>query len=208
MLFHPLHRTSALGTTRAALVCLLATSAMVSAAKAEAAPTFAISQAGSSIKFFVSASMSVSGTFKTWDATLAFASTDVSTGVLDIKIQAGSVDTGSGMKDRTLKGEDFFDVANSPLIRFHSTSITTTGPGTFEMLGDFTIRGVTKPEKLLLTVSGAGTGSGAIKGTMSFNRKDYGINGSIPLVHIADRVDVTVDLKATRVSGPALALRK
>jgi hypothetical protein len=57
-------------------------------------------------------------------------------------------------------------------------------------------------------VSGAGTGSGTIKGTMSFNRKDYGINGSIPLVHIADRVDVTVDLKATRVSGPALTLRK
>jgi polyisoprenoid-binding protein YceI len=208
MLFHTLQRMSALGTTRAALVCLLATSAMTAAAKAEAAPTFAISQAGSSIKFFVSASMSVSGTFKTWDATLAFASTDASTGVLDIKIQAGSVDTGSGMKDRTLKGEDFFDVANSPQIRFHSTSITSTGPGTFEMLGDFTIRGVTKPEKLMLTVSGAGTGSGTIKGTMSFNRKDYGINGSIPLVHIADRVDVTVDLKATRVSGPALTLRK
>jgi polyisoprenoid-binding protein YceI len=207
MLFRILHRVSTLDVARAALVCLLALSAPISV-RAQTAPTFAISQAGSSIKFFVSASMSVSGTFKTWDATLTFASNDASTGVLDITIQAGSVDTGSGLKDRTLKGEDFFDVANSPVIKFHSTSITPTGPGTFEMLGDFTTRGVTKPEKLMLTVSGAGTGSGAIKGTMSINRKDYGINGSIPLVRIADRVDVTVDLKARRVSGPALTLTK
>ena len=72
------------------------------------------------------------------------------------------------------------------------------------MDGDFTIRGVTKPEKLTLTVTGAGTGSGTIKGTMAFNRKDYGINGQIPLVRIADEVDVTMDLKVTRTSGPPL----
>ena len=208
MLSHALNRISALGAARAALLCLLASSAMMAACEAQTAPVFEISQAGSSVKFFVSASMSVTGTFDKWNATLTFTSNVASTGVLDTKIQAASVDTGSGLKDSTLKGEDFFDVANSPVITFHSTSITSTGPNTFEMVGDFTIRGVTKPQKLMLTVSGAGTGSGNIKGTMSFNRKDYGINGSIPLVRIADRVDVNVDLKATRVSGPALTLSK
>ena len=208
MLFRALHRMSAPAVARAALLCLLASPATMTAANAQTAPVFEISQAGSTVKFFVSASMSVSGTFDKWNATLTFTSNNASTGVLDIKIQAASVDTGSGLKDSTLKGEDFFDVANSPTISFHSTSITPTGPGTFDMVGDFTIRGVTKPQKLMLTVSGAGTGSGDIKGTMSFNRKDYGINGSIPLVHIADRVDVTVDLKARRVSGPALTLTK
>ena len=84
----------------------------------------------------------------------------MSTGVLDLKIQAASVDTGSGMKNRKLKGKDFFDVDHSPLITFHSTKIAQTGPNTFEVDGDFTIRGVTKPEKLTLTVSGVGTGSG------------------------------------------------
>jgi len=208
MLFHALHRMCALGAARVALLCLLASSAATTAGEAQTTPVFAVSPQGSTIGFFVSASVSVKGTFDKWNATLTFASNDASTGVLDIKIQAGSVDTGSGMKDSTLKGEDFFDVARNPLITFRSTRIVQTGPATFEMDGDFTIRGVTKPEKLTLTVSGVGTGSGDIKGTMSFDRKDYGINGSIPLVRIADRVDVTVDLKVRRVSGPALTLTK
>ena len=44
-----------------------------------------------------------------------------------------------------------------------------TGPTTFDVPGTFTIRGVSKPETLPLTVSGVGTGSGTIKGTMAFD---------------------------------------
>ncbi len=73
---------------------------------------------------------------------------------------------------------------------------------------DFTIRGVTKPETLTLTVSGKGTGSGAIKGTMAFDRKDYGMNSGIPFIKVADRVEVTVDLKGKRVSGPPLVFKR
>jgi polyisoprenoid-binding protein YceI len=94
------------------------------------------------------------------------------------------------------------------LITFKSTKIVQTGPDTFEVDGNFTIRGVTKPEKLTLTVSGAGTGSGEIKGTMAFDRKDYGMNSGIPFIRIADRVEVTVDLKGKRVSGPPLELKQ
>jgi len=79
-------------------------------------------------------------------------------------------------------------------------------PLNFEVDGDFTIRGVTKPEKLSLVVFGYGTGTGEIKGTMAFDRKDYGINGSIPFIKIADRVEVTVNLKAKRTSGPPVKL--
>jgi polyisoprenoid-binding protein YceI len=74
--------------------------------------------------------------------------------------------------------------------------------------GNFTIRGVTKPETLTLTVSGEGTGSGEVKGTMAFDRKDYGMNKGIPLVKIADRVEVTVDLVAKRTSGPPVVLKQ
>jgi polyisoprenoid-binding protein YceI len=49
---------------------------------------------------------------------------------LDIKIQAATVDTGSGMKNGKLKSKDFFDVDNNPLITFHSTKVEQTGPDT------------------------------------------------------------------------------
>jgi len=50
-------------------------------------------------------------------------------------------------------------------------------------------------------VSGKGTGLGEVKGTMAFDRKEYGMNSGIPCIKIADRVEVTVDLKVDRVSG-------
>ena len=132
----------------------------------------------------------------------------MSSGVLDIKIEADSVDTGSGMKNNKLKSKDFFDVKQNPYITFHSSKIVQTGPDTFEVDGDFTIRGVSKTEKLTLKVEGHGTGSAAISGTMAFDRKQYGMNSGIPFVKIANRVEVTVKLKAVRVSGPPVDLKK
>jgi polyisoprenoid-binding protein YceI len=171
-------------------------------------PVFAVSPQQSSIKFFVKASVALTGNFEKWDASLTFTSTDVTTGALDINIQAASVNTGSGMKDDKLKSKDFFDVEQNPTISFKSTKIVQTGPTTFDVPGTFTIRGVSKPETLTLTVSGAGTGSGAIKGTMAFDRKDYGMNSGIPFIKIADRVEVNVDIHAKRVSGPPIDLKK
>jgi polyisoprenoid-binding protein YceI len=162
----------------------------------------------SSIKFSVKASVALEGTFDKWDATLTFSSPDVSAGDLDVKIQADSVNTGSGMKDGKLKSKDFFDVKQNPLITFHSKKIVQTGPDTFEVDGDFTIHGVTKTESLTLTLSGKGTGSGEVKGTMAFDRKDYGMNSGIPFIKIADRVEVNVDLKAKRVSGPPVVFQQ
>jgi len=165
-------------------------------------PVFEINHADSTVKFAVSASVPIAGTFDKWDASVTFTSADFSTGVLDIKIQAESVNTGNGMKDGKLKSKDFFDVKDSPLITFHSTKVIQTGPTTLEYDGDFTIRGVTKAEKLTFTITGKGTGAGSISGTMAFDRKDYGMNSGIPFIKIADRVEVTVDLKGKRVSGP------
>jgi len=171
-------------------------------------PVFTITKDDSSIRFGVKASVSIEGTFDKWDATLTFPSTDVTTGVLDVKIQADSVNTGSGMKNDKLKSKDFFNADKDPYITFKSTKVVPTGPNTFEVDGNFTIRGVTRSEKLTLTVSGAGTGAGAIVGTMAFDRKEYGMNSGIPFIRIADRVEVSVDLKAKRVSGPPLVFKK
>jgi polyisoprenoid-binding protein YceI len=190
---------------RLIFACLVASLVLPSLTQAQA-PVFAITPQESTVKFFVKASVALEGTFQKWDATLTFTSPDVSTAVLDIKIQADTVSTGSGMKDGKLKSKDFFNVKQDPTITFVSNKIVQTGPNTFQVQGVFTIRGVSKPETLALTVSGAGTGEGAIKGTMAIDRKDYGMNSGIPFIKIADRVEVTVDLKAKRVSGPAVAL--
>ena len=189
-------------------VCLLASVLIPSLSRAQGVPVFAITPVQSSIKFDVKASVPISGTFDNWNATLTFASTDVTTGVLDVEIQAASVDTGSGLKDGKLKSSDFFDVANNPLISFKSTKISQTGPNTFELDGNFTIRGVTRAEQLTLTVSGVGTGTGTINGTLYFDRKDYGMNSGIPFIRIANRVEVNVALQGTRVSGPPLVLKQ
>jgi polyisoprenoid-binding protein YceI len=143
-----------------------------------------------------------------WSATLTFTSPDVTTGALDVEIQAATVDTGSGLKNGKLKGADFFDVDRSPLITFKSTKLVQTGPNTFELDGNFTIRGVTRSEKLTLALSGKGTGSGVISGTLYFDRKDYGMNSGIPFIKIANRVEVTVALKGKRVSGPPLVFKQ
>jgi polyisoprenoid-binding protein YceI len=171
------------------------------------APVFVITPAKSTIKFDVEASVAIEGKFDKWDATLTFTSPELSTAVLDIKIQAATVDTGSGMKNGKLKGKDFFDVEKNPLITFHSTKAEQTGPDTIAFDGDFTIRGVTKQERLTFTIVGKGTGSGTINGTMAFDRKQYGMNSGIPFIKIANRVEVTVDLKGKRVSGPPVNLK-
>jgi polyisoprenoid-binding protein YceI len=191
-----------------AMLPVLAAALLAPALSLAQVPVFEFDKAKSSIGFNVKASVSIAGKFDKWDAKITFTSTDVTTGVLDIEAQAASVDTGSGMKDGKLKGKDFFDAENNPLISFKSTKIIQTGPNTFDIPGTFTIRGVSKPETLSLTVSGIGTGEGEVKGIMAFDRKEYGMNSGIPFIKIADRVEVEVDLFGKRVSGPPMNLKK
>jgi len=194
---------------RLATLLLLAPSVFFSMAQAQApaeVPTLVITPEDSSIRFSVKASVKIEGSFSKWNADLTFTSTDPTTGALAITIQADSVNSGSGMKDGKLKSKDFFYVEEDPTITFKSTKLSQTGPDTFEFEGDFTIRGVTKTEKLIFKTSRDGKGTGTISGAMAFDRKDYGMNKGIPLVKIADRVEVTVDLKVKHVGGPLLAL--
>jgi polyisoprenoid-binding protein YceI len=192
------------------LVCtsLLCFAGNIRAQTAEGVPVFKIVTEDSSVRFAVKASVAIEGTFDKWEATLTYPSTDAEAGVLDIKIHADSVNTGSGMKDDKLKGKDFFNAKDDPYITFHSTKVVQTGPTAFDVQGNFTIRGVSKPETLILTITGKGMGVGEIKGTMAFDRKEFGMNSGIPFIRIADRVEVSVDLKGKRVSGPPLVFKQ
>jgi polyisoprenoid-binding protein YceI len=172
------------------------------------APIFQIDPTLSTVKFAVKGSVDVNGTFNRWDATMTFTSTDPTTGAVEVKIQTASVNTGSGMKDGKLKGKDFFDVEEYPVATFKSTKVTETGPDSFTAIGDFTVRGVSKQETMTFTASGKGSGSGTIHGTMAFDRKDFGMTKGIPLLKIADRVEVIFDLKGKLVSGPTLVFKE
>jgi polyisoprenoid-binding protein YceI len=170
-------------------------------------PVYKITPVVSKVDFGVKASVSIEGTFDKWNATLTFKAPDVSTGVLDVQIQADSVNTGSGFKDDELRSEKFFNVKSDPYITFRSSKMVQTGPHTFDVQGTFTIRGVSKPETLTFEDDPEGKGTGELKGTMAFDRKEFGMNSGIPFIRIADRVEVTVDFKATRVSGPPLLFK-
>jgi polyisoprenoid-binding protein YceI len=90
---------------RLTILCLVASVLYPSVGRAQAtaeAPVSKVTLVASAIKFNVDASMAIKGTFDKWDANLTFASPDVKTGHLEIKIQAASVNTGSGMKDERL----------------------------------------------------------------------------------------------------------
>lgn len=186
------------------LLCIASLMPFVPPSLAQA-PVFEIIPVHSWIKFHVKSSTTIAGKFDKWDASLKFASPDETTGSLELRIEASSVDTGSGLKNGKLKSKDFFDVEQNPYITFRSTKFVPAGPHTYEVDGNFTIRGVSNPEKLTLTVSGKGTGSGEIHGAMVFNRKDYGMDKGIPFIKIADHVDVNFHLNWKHVSGPPLS---
>lgn len=165
-------------------------------------PTFQVIMPDSKVGFHVDASVSLNGVFEKWVSTLKFSTPYVESGVLDIKVDAASVNAGSSLKDNKLRGGDFFNVKQDPEISFHSKKIINTARDAYRVDGDFTIRGFTKDESLVLTYSPDQPDEGRVRGQMVFDRKQYGMTHGIPLVHIADRVEVDVDLKIHRTSGP------
>ena len=192
---------------RIVFLCLLSSPAALAQAS-KGVPVYKITPVESKIDFSVKASIALDGTFEKWNATLTFKSDDVSTGFLDVRIQAATVNTGSHMKDDKLKSKDFFNVEEDPYITFRSTKFVQTAPHVYDVQGTFTIRGVSKPETLVFTADRDAQATGEIKGTMAFDRKNFGMDSGIPFLHIADRVEVTIDFTAKRTSGPPLLFKQ
>ena len=115
------------GKIRFAAATLVTVLGLAAAPVHAQAPVYKIVPVSSSIRFNVKASVALVGNFGKRDAPLTLPFTDVESGVLDVQIQAASVNTGSGMKDGKLKGKDFFNVAQNPTITFHSTKILQSG---------------------------------------------------------------------------------
>jgi polyisoprenoid-binding protein YceI len=195
------------GRLRLIILSLLLSPAAL-AQTSKGVPVYKITPVQSKIDFSVKASIELAGTFDKWNASLTFTSDDVATGVLNVTIQAGSVNTGSHMKDDKLRSKDFFNVIDDPNITFRSNKFVQTAPHTYDVQGTFTIRGVSKPETLVFVADRDAPGTGVINGTMAFDRKDFGMDSGIPFIHIGDRVEVTIDFTAKRTSGPPLLFKQ
>ncbi len=165
-------------------------------------PTFEVIVPQSKVNFHVNASVDLTGVFEKWAASLHFSTPYVESAVLEIVVQAASVNAGSSLKEGKLKGSDFFAVKENPEIRFLSKKIVNTGLDAYRVDGDFTIRGLTNAESLTLNYSPDHPDEGRIRGQMVFDRRQYGMTHGIPLIKIADRVEVGVDLLIHRTSGP------
>src|SRR6201998_1219535 len=93
----------------ASATCLTAFLASPRASYAQV-PIYEVTPTESSIKFGVESSVSIKGIFEKWDASIKFSSRDIRSAVLDIEIEADSINTGSPMKDNKLEGKVFFTV--------------------------------------------------------------------------------------------------
>ena len=111
---HAMHAATQAVGVQVVIVCLAVCGLWTTPAGAQApaaVPVFKITPGESTITFDVKASVAIEGTFDQWEASLTFTSPAAESAVLDVKIQAASVHTGSGLKDGTLKSDDFFNVA-------------------------------------------------------------------------------------------------
>ncbi len=124
-------------------------------------------------------------------------------------IQAASIDTSQPGRDDHLRGEDFFDVEKHPTITYASTSVTPTGDNTFEVVGDLTLLGVTKPITLAVTLGGTETDAFNIdrvglEATGEILRSDFGMGFNIPLgsgaLALSDKIKIDVDVSAIKAS--------
>ena len=170
-------------------------------------PVFKVTPIQSSIRCNTRSSSPIAGNFGKWTATLTFTSRDAETGALDFEIQAASVQTGSKTKDDALKSKDFLDAEQYPAISFKTTSSVQTSKTTFDLAGTFTFRGVSKPATLNIVIADQGFGTGYVQGTISFDRKDYGMSGNAPL-KIADSIEIDLNFKAEQISGPKVAYKQ
>jgi polyisoprenoid-binding protein YceI len=125
-------------------------------------------------------------------------------------IQAASINTNESQRDEHLRSADFFDAATHPEIRFASTRITPAGDDRFVIVGDLTIKGVTREITLDTDVNGAGVDPYgnervALEARGEINRKDFGLNWNQVLeaggVLVGEKVKIVLDLSTVRAAG-------
>ena len=155
----------------------------------------------------------VRGHFKNVHGQLNFDPANAQNSSVEVEIDARGLWTGEPDRDAHLRSADFLDVEHFPTITFRSREVSLLGDHDYSVLGDLTIRGVTRPCKFRVTYRGQWQTpwweSGVDKGpktragfmaTTTINRHDFGVSWNAPLdrggIVVGDLVEITIDAEA------------
>ena len=175
-----------------------------------------IDNAHSQVEFSVRHMMisNVRGRFETFSGTVEFDEADPARSTVDVQIDAASVNTREPRRDGHLKSPDFFDVEKYPYITFKSTRVEPTGKNSGKIVGDLTIRDVTREVVLDVDYSGLakspwGTTSAGFSAETKISRKEWGLNWNQALetggVLVGDEIKIAIELEIVRQEAPVAA---
>ncbi|MFJ6893378.1 YceI family protein [Streptomyces hokutonensis] len=168
-----------------------------------------IDPAHSRIGFSVRHAMvtTVRGSFAEYKSRLYFDGRNPARSRAEIVVSTGSVDTGVEQRDAHLVGRDFLDSATYPRMRFASTAVQMAGNDVYRMLGDLTIKDITRPVVLELTYIGHVTDPFGVErvgfdGTTTIDRSDWGLTYNSRLAEggamVSEKVRLQFDIAAIR----------
>jgi polyisoprenoid-binding protein YceI len=185
------------------LLALAALAAGISNAASAAVETYNIDPVHSSVGFNVRHFLTkVPGIFTKFSGTITVDRDNLENSSVDATIDVGSVSTNNDKRDTHLKSPDFFDFADFSTITFKSTSWKKTGDTTFDVTGNLTIRGTTKPVVLKVDLLGFGPGmmGAQLSGwdaTTTIDRGDFGVNGPAMLGKaLGSEVGISISVEA------------
>ncbi|MBT34279.1 MAG: hypothetical protein CMO01_31830 [Thalassobius sp.] len=176
---------------------------------AYAQTTWTSDPAHSSIEFNVTHMMisEVTGKFDGFEAVLKSDKADFSDAKIEFTAQTSTINTGIDKRDEHLKSADFFDVEKYPTISFKSTSFKKKGGNKYELKGDLTMHGVTKPVTLEAKFNGTikdpyGNTKSGFKVTGELNRTDFGLNWNSALetggVVVSEEVEIDANIQVIK----------
>lgn len=149
----------------------------------------------------------VQGEFGDYTGKVNFDGKNVETGTAEFTIQVGSINTDVAKRDDHLKSPDFFDVAKFPTMAFKSKKITKGVGDKFTMVGDLTMKGVTKEVTLDCTFNGVitdpgGTTHAGFSAMTTINRQDFGVSWANKLedgsLIVGNDVKITLDVELVK----------
>ncbi|WP_146655494.1 YceI family protein [Labilithrix luteola] len=156
----------------------------------------------------------VRGRFEKYSGTFRLDDGDITRSFVDVTIDASSIDTGVADRDTHLRSPDFFDVEKFPELRFRSKRIERVDDTRHRVIGDLTIRDVTREVSLDVEYGGHGKDPwgnervGFVAKT-SIDRKDFGLTWNQMLetggILVGDRVDIDLDVQGVRGAAHSAA---
>ncbi|MGH9078665.1 MAG: YceI family protein [Acidimicrobiales bacterium] len=147
----------------------------------------------------------VRGRLDTFDGFIDIAE-DPADSKVSVTIDARSVNTRDETRDNHLRTDDFFDAQNHPTWTFESTAVTGVSPTKWQIEGDLTIRGVTRPVTIDATLEGVvqdpyGNHRVGFSASTSIDRDDFGVSFGAVMetggMIVAKKVDIQIEAEAT-----------